>query len=197
MPARVSGVAFFGAAAGATVSRATAIVALVDLAAAINAEHAAALQHAGQAMSHALHVGELLLQSKEICKHGQWLPWLREHVSFSERTAQGYMRLLQRRDIRNGVADMSVRQALQYLATPRRSSFEDDLKAWMAACPPEKLVTEWSLEDAAVCGKSIRAFDEIMHKHGLCDGSDDIISGLCSVCGIPPTVAVAAERNVP
>jgi hypothetical protein len=152
-------------------------VVLIDLAAAINAEHAAALEHVGKAMTHALNVGDLLLQAKETCKHGQWLPWLREHVAFSERTAQGYMRLAQRREIRNGVADMSVREGLRYLARPRMSALLDDLGELSARRPDRKPVVEWTDEDAAACGKRIRAFDEIMHKYGVCP--DPELSDCC------------------
>lgn len=153
-------------------------VVLADLAPRINAEHAAALEHGGKAITHALNVGELLLQAKEACRHGQWLPWLRKHVAFSDRTAQGYMRLAQRRDIRSSVADMSVRKALEYIATPRKQSFEDDLGAWMSSNAPRRPGTEWTIDDAVAAAKRIRAFDEIMHKHGSCEGTDDC----CLVC---------------
>jgi len=162
---------------------------MADLAAQINAEHAAAIEHGGKTITHALNVGGLLLQSKEQCKHGQWLPWLRERVSFSERTAQGYMRLAQRRDIRSSVADMSLRKALQYTATPRRQSFLDDLAAWEAARPARKPISEWTKDDAKACGARIRAFDEIMHKHGICEGND-----CCLVWDLPPTETESAEE---
>jgi hypothetical protein len=158
---------------------------LVELAKRINAEHAAAQEHSGKAITHALNVGELLLRSKEQCKHGQWLPWLRTHVSFSERTAQGYMRLASRRDIRSAVADMSVRKALECLATPRNHSFEDDLAAWGAAHPPRKPVSDWTIDDAIACFERIRAFDEIMHRYNICEGDD-----CCLVCA-PGRVSVA------
>jgi hypothetical protein len=166
-------------------------VVLGDLAARINAEHAAAVLHAGTAITHALNVGEMLLQAKEACAHGQWLPWLRQNVSFSDRTAQGYMRLASRKEIRNDVADMSVRKALQYMATPRKSALEDDLAASVGH-PPRKPVTEWSIEDAVACLSRIRAFDAIMHAHGICEGNDDC----CLVCDVPPTAEeLAAVRE--
>ena len=43
-------------------------------------------------MRHAIEAGALLLEAKEQLKHGQWLPWLKDHCTISERTAQLYMR---------------------------------------------------------------------------------------------------------
>lgn len=153
-------------------------VVLANLGARINAEHAAALLHAGSAMEHAINTGELLAQAKSACPHGAWLPWLRENVSFSDRTAQGYMRLAARRDIRSNVADMSIRKALGYIATPRNHSLNDDLTAWMASAATLKPGAEWTIEDAVAAARRVRAFDEIMHKYGICLGTDDY----CLVC---------------
>jgi hypothetical protein len=38
-----------------------------------------------------LHIGGLLIEAKEQIKHGEWLPWLKAHGSFSERSAQRFM----------------------------------------------------------------------------------------------------------
>jgi hypothetical protein len=37
--------------------------------------------------------GELLIEAKSLLKHGEWGNWLTENASFTERTAQSYMRL--------------------------------------------------------------------------------------------------------
>ena len=72
---------------------------------------------------HAIEAGSLLLEAKEQLKHGQWLPWLRDHCIMSERTAQLYMRCAKSREtiekqIRNGVADLSLNEAAAMLALP-------------------------------------------------------------------------------
>ena len=66
---------------------------LAQLAAEINACHAQALAAARTALEHARRAGLLLTEAKQACGHGQWLPWLQANVSFSERTAQGYMKV--------------------------------------------------------------------------------------------------------
>lgn len=58
----------------------------------IAAEHEKAQASATAAVAHAIRAGELLLRAKEQLPHGQWLPWLSANCSFSERTAQRYIR---------------------------------------------------------------------------------------------------------
>jgi hypothetical protein len=70
---------------------------LTDLAARIRAEHGAAAASLGDAVRHAMAAGELLIEAKALVRHGQWLPWLRDRCSLSERTCQLYMRLAKNR----------------------------------------------------------------------------------------------------
>jgi hypothetical protein len=93
---------------------------LSGLAEQINAEHAKAEGTLRAGIEHARIVGQLLLQAKEKCSHGQWLPWLRENVQFSERTAQGYMRVAKKwpelEAKAQRVALLPYREALSVLA---------------------------------------------------------------------------------
>jgi hypothetical protein len=67
---------------------------LAALAAEINAEHALGEQATRQAAQHYLRVGRALLQAREQCPHGQWLPWLAANCpGVSERTSQRCMSL--------------------------------------------------------------------------------------------------------
>ena len=67
---------------------------LAELAAAINADHAAAERTARKAIEHAKAAGEKLLLAKAQVEHGQWLPWLSAYCpAVAVRTAQAYMRL--------------------------------------------------------------------------------------------------------
>jgi hypothetical protein len=94
---------------------------LVDLAVRIKAEHEAVSIALKDSVRHAIEAGTLLLEAKAQLEHGQWLPWLRDHCTISERTAQLYMRCAKSRDeieeqIRNGVADLSLSEAAAILA---------------------------------------------------------------------------------
>jgi 2-succinyl-5-enolpyruvyl-6-hydroxy-3-cyclohexene-1-carboxylate synthase len=94
---------------------------LVDLAARIKSEHTAVSSALKESLRHAIAAGELLLEAKDQVPHGQWLPWLQEHCSISERTAQLYMRVAKNRaeienQIRNDVADLTLNEATALLA---------------------------------------------------------------------------------
>ena len=78
-------------------------------------------------MQHALNAGDLLLKAKKKVAHGGWLDWLKENCHFSERTAQGYMRLSrelpQLEDSKaQRVADLPLRDALVLLSCGKPKS---------------------------------------------------------------------------
>src|SRR5262249_7618327 len=91
---------------------------LADLAARIKAEHEAATAFIKQSLERAIRAGELLIEAKAKLKHGQWLPWLREHCRMSERTGSHYMRLARHAAEFGNVADLTVRGALELLSPP-------------------------------------------------------------------------------
>jgi Protein of unknown function (DUF3102) len=70
----------------------------------INEEHRAydaalkhALGHVINALARAMDAGDLLLEAKERCPHGTWLPWLEANFEGSARRAQEYMYLARNR----------------------------------------------------------------------------------------------------
>ncbi len=66
---------------------------LVALAAEVRAAHGGVLDAARTAAERAIEAGRALLEAKELVRHGQWLPWLKEHCDLPERTAQLYMKI--------------------------------------------------------------------------------------------------------
>jgi hypothetical protein len=70
---------------------------LADLAARIRAFHEATVEGLRKSVTNGIAAGELLIEAKAQLQHGQWLPWLRDNVNISERTAQLYMRLAKNR----------------------------------------------------------------------------------------------------
>jgi Protein of unknown function (DUF3102) len=93
--------------------------ALPDLAARIRAEHEATSAALKTSVGHAIAAGALLLEAKELLKHGQWLSWLAEHCAISERTAQLYMRCAKNRAAIEAntqcVADLTINEAAAVL----------------------------------------------------------------------------------
>ncbi len=63
------------------------------LAAEIRCAHADVQDAAKTAAERAIAAGKALIEAKQLVKHGQWLPWLREHCALPERTAQLYMQV--------------------------------------------------------------------------------------------------------
>jgi hypothetical protein len=93
---------------------------LADLAARIVIEHQAVSLALKDSVRHAIEAGALLIEAKTQVPHGQWLPWLAEHCTMAERTAQLYMRVAKNRvgieeQIRNGAADLSLNEAAAML----------------------------------------------------------------------------------
>lgn len=91
---------------------------LPTLAADIKAAHLEA-QRSAQAMAErALEAGRLLIEAKEAVRHGEWSPWLKEHVDLPERTARRYMQLARSGVKSATVADLGIVGALDLMATP-------------------------------------------------------------------------------
>jgi hypothetical protein len=93
---------------------------LPDLAGRIRVEHEAVSESLKESVRHAIAAGELLIEAKGQLSHGRWLPWLKDHCTISERTAQLYMRVAKSRtevedQMRNGVADLSLNEAAALL----------------------------------------------------------------------------------
>jgi hypothetical protein len=99
---------------------------LADLAARIKVEHEASGRAIKQGLDHAIACGRLLIEAKaQLNKHGQWLPWLREHCGrMPERTAQHYMRLARHADEIRNVADLSAREAAALIAKPPADEYD-------------------------------------------------------------------------
>ena len=107
------------------------LVPLPDLAEQINAAHDAAEAASRSGLLHAKSAGELLLQAKAQCRHGEWLPWLEANVRFSERTAQAFMRVASRwaelEANPQALADLTFEGGLKLLAAPRAAADDGDL----------------------------------------------------------------------
>ncbi len=94
---------------------------LPDLAARIRAEHTAIHGLLGESIRRAMAAGDLLIEAKALVRHGQWLPWLRDHCTISERTAQLYMRVaknraeIEKRSDDCGFEDLTLNEAAALL----------------------------------------------------------------------------------
>ncbi len=99
-----------------------------------------------QAGSAILEIGKRLAEAKAQLPHGEWLPWLEEKVSFSERSAQQYMRLWKEYGKSALSADLSISKALVLLALPE-SEREDFTTGTHSINGEEKTVADMTVKE--------------------------------------------------
>jgi hypothetical protein len=107
---------FEGRTSGEDTCRSRTAAAVLDSRRGIAETYGARRRAWGRVMStdqHAMAAGDLLLEAKLRLKHGEWLPWLAEHRSMSERTAQRYMRLARDLAGRRHIASEAARKGAQ------------------------------------------------------------------------------------
>jgi hypothetical protein len=105
------------------------------LAAEIRRAHADVQEAAKTAAEKAIQAGHALIEAKELVKHGEWLPWLRENCALAERTAQLYMKIARSGLKSATIADMGLKFAsdamLVHWADPWDEQPEEALREWL------------------------------------------------------------------
>jgi hypothetical protein len=96
-----------------------AVQTLDQLAKAIRTEHAAAKLSAKVTLEHAIRCGQLLIQAKKQCRHGNFEGWAADHCEMSKSTYTGYMRLARRQAELPDAETIGIRDAIKLLAEPR------------------------------------------------------------------------------
>lgn len=111
-----------------------------------------------QAGAAIIEIGRRLTEAKELLDHGQWLPWLRDRVEFSDSTAQRFMRLSKEYPNPSALTNLGVAKALALLALP--PSDRDDFAAEPHVVNgEEKTVSEMSSRELA---QAIRQRDQAL-----------------------------------
>lgn len=103
-----------------------------------------------------LEIGRRLNEAKSQLNHGEWLPWLREKVDISERSAQDFMRLAREYSKAAEFADLGASKALALLALSpsERSEF---LAEKHTVSGQEKTASEMTIKELK---EAIRERDE-------------------------------------
>jgi hypothetical protein len=115
-----------------------------------------------------LEIGRLLNEAKALVEHGEWLPWLRRHTPFTERTAQRYQKAAEwvagwavKYDT---VADLDFDRAIGYLAPKAvyalasgRYTDEVVVQVLQAAAAQERHISEANVEEIAKAGAEAAA----------------------------------------
>lgn len=111
---------------------------LPELAAQIRVAHSGVEAAAKIAATRAIEAGQALIEAKALLKHGQWLPWLREHCGLSERTAQLYMKIVRLGFKSETVADLGLKAAAGAIAVIRDPTYNvwaglgaEEIREWL------------------------------------------------------------------
>ena len=67
----------------------------------------------------AIRIGELLAEQKESLKHGEFTPWVKANLPFTDRTARNYMGLYRKRDLLKTETVSDLTSAYKLLAAPK------------------------------------------------------------------------------
>lgn len=85
-----------------------------------NAAHGRVIEAGGQLVDAAIQAGEALLAAKAKIDHGKWGAWLESNFDGGVRTARGYMKLAENKEIldskRQRAAVLTIREAMRLLA---------------------------------------------------------------------------------
>ncbi len=113
----------------------------------------------GQAV---IEIGRRLMEAKAQLRHGEWLPWLREKVEFSETSAQNFMRIAREYGNTHLVGDLGASKALALLALP--ASERENFAA-------EKHIVNG--EEKSVSEMSRRELEEAIRQKKIAEGERD------------------------
>ena len=101
----------------------TAVITMIDRATIdlINEEHELCERASQDALGHAIEAGKLLTEVKAQLNHGEWLPWIDENFTGSERTAQIYMQVAGKQEVLNTQTSalLSIAGALEQISEPK------------------------------------------------------------------------------
>jgi hypothetical protein len=73
---------------------------------------------AGTVLEKAQRIGQLLVEVREKIGHGQWLPWLKKNVPFTDRSARNYVAVYEHRDRIKLESVSDLTSAYKMLAAP-------------------------------------------------------------------------------
>ena len=96
-----------------------------------------------QTAQNIIEIGKRLIEAKQQLQHGEWLPWLRDKVEFSERSARNFMEIAQQFSNRQPVADLPYTKLLALLQVPEADR-EEFLQETHLVNGEEKTVSDMS-----------------------------------------------------
>jgi len=115
----------------------------------INRLHFEICGFARKSLEQAIRIGELLTEQKSRLNHGEWLPWVKGNLAFSDDTARRYVTLYRRKDEIPHNAEFQLTDAYRLLSASGEP--EEAEPAPLPVASPKPTVTE--------CGTCGEMFD--------------------------------------
>jgi len=168
---------------------------LAEIAATVQIEHNATMGALRESMAHAVNIGALLTEAKQLVKHGDWGKWIMDNCQFSERTAQNYMRVYAKYPQlakSATVADLTYREAVGLLAEPNQiKTIEPSAGGWIekldqaqhAAVEIQsrineiKQATENTTDDLTPARRMLAVSQELVRREEL----DELVTAYCDL----------------
>ena len=147
----------------------------------------------------AIEIGRRLVEAKELLPHGEWGPWLKEGVSFSQSSATRYMKLFEEYGSEQGslfgaetkcatLQNLSVSNALKLLAVPeeeREAFAEEHDVEHLSSREMDKLMEDLKAERDELLEQSekdaetiIKAEDALRDAEARAEEAEDKVSDL-------------------
>ena len=96
-----------------------------------------------QTAQNIIEIGKRLIEAKQQLQHGEWLPWLRDKVEFTERSAQNFMKIAEEYSKTQPVSFLPYTKLLALLQVPEDER-EEFLQETHLVDGQEKTVSEMS-----------------------------------------------------
>lgn len=113
--------------------------------------------HMRSIVNNALEIGMDLVEMKEACQHGEWLPWLKE-IGLSASTAANYMRIAREVNGDSKMAQLPYTKILALMAAPKEDREAlAEAAGDMSAAEIRKLTEERNRAAAAANTETVRA----------------------------------------
>jgi DUF3102 family protein len=125
--------------------------------------HQEILAAARTSVEKAIRIGELLTAAKSKLRHGEWLPWLRKNVVFSERTARNYMRCFESRDLLKSATLADLTDAYRLLCVPTITETEHGGDDKIIAVKPVYLAEAEGFDRTITVAPEVRTVRPVQH----------------------------------
>jgi hypothetical protein len=160
----------------------------------IVALHNEVTSHLKMSLQKAIEVGELLTEQKQSLNHGDFTPWIKDNLPFTEKTAQNYMRLHRERDRLKTETVSDLKSAYKLLSAPENDREQVEALQHAAGAldfdfcrvlyDPPSLADEWDYDKSVkkmrrLISKRRKVADEVLSAVVVAENQGIPVSKIC------------------